>query len=372
MRTMPNPGERRMVAGSQPPGPGVAGRMLRWSASRLYSHTPLGSMARWMANRYTRSAAKSGLRALQLRRRQDASCQIFMYHRVNDQHDPYFYALPVAQFRAQMEYLARNFRFVTLDELGDGNVRANGRKFNVAITFDDGYRDNFLYAFPILKEMGIPATIFVATGYVESGQLPWYDRVRLAFKSTRQSAVALPGNGARPYSLETETSRLNALARSLDLLRGVDEAARARLLEELFKKLDLPANLELPHTMLTWDEILSMRRQGISFGAHTITHPVLATLSKCRMEEEIKGSKKVLEDRLQSPVRHFAYPFGKPSDFGPEAKGVVQAAGFSTAVTTVIGVNSPAQDRFELKRFSLREPDWGLYRLKLDWYRMCE
>jgi peptidoglycan/xylan/chitin deacetylase (PgdA/CDA1 family) len=121
--------------------------------------------------------------------------------------------------------------------------------------------------------------------------------------------------------------------------------------------------------MLSWEEVRRMNKAGITFGAHTVTHPVLAGIPLERIEAEVSGSKKTIEQRLQAPARHFAYPFGKPSDVGPLAKQVVQNAGFETAVTTVIGLNGPEEDRFELKRYSITDPDVGMFALKLDWYR---
>jgi peptidoglycan/xylan/chitin deacetylase (PgdA/CDA1 family) len=122
--------------------------------------------------------------------------------------------------------------------------------------------------------------------------------------------------------------------------------------------------------MLGWNEIRQMNKNGISFGAHTVTHPVLGSLPVSRLQEEIAGSKATVENRLQVPVRHFAYPFGKQADFIGEAKQVVQAAGFQTAVTTVAGFNGPGQDLLELKRFNINESDPALFGLKYDWSRM--
>jgi peptidoglycan/xylan/chitin deacetylase (PgdA/CDA1 family) len=296
-----------------------------------------------------------------------------MYHRVNDDHDPFFlYAMPVSQFRQQMEYLTRNFHVISLDQIARGDFSSNGQKHCVAITFDDGYRDNFLCAFPVLKELGIPATIFLATGYIESGELPWYDQVCLAFKLTLQSRISLSEVHGKDLSLDTRNARLHTLQHTLAVLRAVNEATRLQLLRELFQQLRVPARLNLPNVMLSWDEVRRMSKQGIGFGAHTVTHPVLASLSGERLEDEVVGSKKTVENRLQLPVRHFAYPFGKPFDVGPEAKRLVKAAGFETAVTTVSGINDPAQDPFELKRFGLREPDMGMFSLKVDWNRMSD
>lgn len=345
----------------------MKGLVLR-TAACAYKNTPLGAMARHLSSRYTLDAASRGL--MRLHRRSMPACQIFIYHRVNDDGDPFFYATPVAEFERQMKYLARNFRMASLDDIAGGNFPVNGHKCCVAVTFDDGYRDNFTYALPILKKLGIPATIFLATGCIESGEIPWYDQVRLAFKLTVQPRLSLGALGGPCASLETDARRVEASERTLAWLRSLDESGRRRGLAEVFRELAVPAGLNLRNTMLRWEDIRLMAKQGISFGAHTVTHPVLAGLSVQRLQEEIGGSKRAVEARLQLPVRHFAYPFGKHADFSPQAKRVVQEAGFQTAATTVFGINGQDDDRFELKRFGLWEHDMGLFGLRLDWYRM--
>jgi CelD/BcsL family acetyltransferase involved in cellulose biosynthesis/peptidoglycan/xylan/chitin deacetylase (PgdA/CDA1 family) len=345
-------------------------RLMRWSASRLYVRTPLGDATRHLATQYTWQSPVLGRGVSRLQPRTQPVCTIFVYHRVNDDKDPFFYAMAVSRFRAEMEYLAKNFHLVSLDQLAGGQVPSNGHKYCVAVTFDDGYRDNFLYAFPILQKLGIPATIFLTTGYIESGQLPWYDQVRLAFKLTKQPRIDLHEIGGPDSCFDANGGRLQALAHTLNWLRQVDESTRLRQLGEVFRALRVSGPLNLPNTLLAWDEIRQMSRRGITFGAHTVTHPVLAKLPVPRLQEEILGSKKTVEARLQRSIQHFAYPFGKKADFSADAKQVVQAAGFLSAVTTISGVNDSEQDRYELKRFCLREPDIGMFGLKLDWYRI--
>ncbi|HKF04028.1 MAG TPA: GNAT family N-acetyltransferase [Candidatus Sulfotelmatobacter sp.] len=360
--------QRRWSKSRSEAGPAMR-RLVRWSISRIYSHTPFGAVSRYLANRYslnvnryTPAKRDSGLAPV---------CIIFRYHRVNDHQDPFFEALPVSRFRAQMEYLIKHFHVVTLDELVGGEMPCNDETCSVAITFDDGYRDNFVHAFPILKELGIPATIFLTTGYIETGRLPWYDQVRLSFKLTSKQQFSFSAVGDLRADLSSNAARLKAMRQTLSWLRMTTDTNRLCLLPELFKNLRVSGELNLPGTMLEWDEIRKMNRENISFGAHTITHPVLGGLSVRRLEEEILGSKKEVEDRLQASVRHFAYPFGKHVDFDGDAKTIVRAAGFLTAVTTISGVNRPGQDPLELKRVSLDEPDRGLFGLKLDWSRMC-
>jgi hypothetical protein len=227
-----------------------------------------------------------------------------------------------------------------------------------------------LNAFPILRRFKVPATVFLTTGYIDSGELTWYDQVRLAFKLTTQSTISLKDIGGSTVSLKDESSRLSALRSCLDWLRMTSDPDRVLWLPKLFAELRVPRPLELPGTMLRWDEVRRMSKENITFGAHTVTHPVLGGLKSSQLRDEIAGSKQTIEDKLQSPVRHFAYPFGKHSDFTREAKNVVREVGFKTAVTTISGINGPATDRFELRRMGFDEPDPGLFGLKLDWLRV--
>ena len=345
--------------------------LARRGMASLYSLPPVGKVGRIVASQYCVNATlgKPWYRSIQ-RRRPGPICQILIFHRVNDDRDPFLGATPVSEFRAQIGYLAKNFPLVTLDQVASGEF-SQRHDYCVAITFDDGYRDNLLHALPVLRELGVPATIFLATGYIETGELPWYDQLGVAFKLSMQKRLALGDIGGPECSLDNQSDRLQALEQCSRWLRTVDEPTRLKSQCELFRALRVPQVLNLPNMMLSWDEIRRMSRQGMSFGAHTVTHPVTATLSKARLEQEIGGSKQTIEAKLQLPVKHFAYPFGRPRDYSLEAKHVVQELGFSSAVTTSWGFNSPHDDRFELKRCQPWEADPLMFALKLDWYRFA-
>jgi CelD/BcsL family acetyltransferase involved in cellulose biosynthesis/peptidoglycan/xylan/chitin deacetylase (PgdA/CDA1 family) len=340
-------------------------------AASLYSLPTMRKVGRSLVARYcvNPTSGKPWYNSIQ-ERQSGPTCQILIFHRINDDRDAFLGATPVAEFRAQIEYLAKNFPMVTLDQVANGDFPL-GHPYCVAITFDDGYRDNFLHALPALNEFGVPATIFLATGYIESGDLPWYDQLGLAFKLTMQKCLALHEIGGPECSMEHQSDRLRALEQCSRWLRAVDEPTRVKSQAELFRALRVPATLNLPNMMLSWDEIRRMSKQGISFGAHTVTHPVTATLSKQRLEQEIGCSKRTIEEKLHLPVKHFAYPFGRPQDYSLQAKHVVQQLGFSSAVTTTWGFNSPHDDLFELKRCQPWEADPLIFGLKLDWYRFA-
>jgi peptidoglycan/xylan/chitin deacetylase (PgdA/CDA1 family)/CelD/BcsL family acetyltransferase involved in cellulose biosynthesis len=350
--------------------PGARG-LIRRLAHRLYVGTPVGAMGRSLADRFELAAPRRKLLRVAFERRRVPVLHILMFHRVNDDGDLFFSnALPVRVFRGQMEYLAKHFPVVSLDDFSGKGLPQNGRKYYVAITFDDGYRDNFLHAFPVLRELGLPATVFLTTGYVESGEPPWYDQVCLAFKLTTQTRLSLAEGGGPESNLAQSEERLEALQKTLAWLRTLGEESRREALGELFRALRVPTPLTLPNVMLNWSEIRQMARNGVRFGAHTVTHPVLAKLPPERLQEEILGSKKVIEERLQMPVRHFSYPFGRSFDIGEEAKGVVQQAGFETAVTTIWGFNRPGDDPYSLRRFTPWETALGAFAIRLDWFRL--
>jgi CelD/BcsL family acetyltransferase involved in cellulose biosynthesis/peptidoglycan/xylan/chitin deacetylase (PgdA/CDA1 family) len=345
-------------------------RLLRSLASLAYSFAPVSATGRAIATSYTWRRSFQGW-CIAIRRRERSVLHIFQYHRVNDDADPFFGGLAIDLFRAQMEYISRNFPIVALDQVA-ANDLSSGHRYYAALTFDDGYRDNFSCAFPILKRLGIPATIFLATEYVDSDQLPWYDQVRLAFKLTTRTKFVIEDRGGPGGSLTIRSSRLRSMEQTLGWLRQMPDAERRLALSKVYDALAVPSALNLPNQMLHWEDVRQMSKHRISFGAHTVTHPVLSRISKSQLKPEIAGSKRAIENRLQRPVLHFAYPFGQARDFNAQAKLAVRDAGFKTAVTTIWGLNEPDDDLLELKRFTPWESNLVDFKMKLDWFRFRE
>jgi len=345
-------------------------RIFRWSISRAYSSTPFGTVGRHLASNYVWSSRNGSSRGRKLRQRRAPICQILIFHRINDDNDPFLAASPVKAFEMQMEYIAKHFPVISLDKLANGEWAKGGEKFCLAVTFDDGYRDNYLNAFPILKRLGVPATIFLTTGCIEKSTLPWYDQVSLGFKLTTRPSLNLRGLGGPEATMDSTGTRLLAMRETLEWLWGLPTSERLRSLPELFHALRVPTSLNLPNFMLNWDEVREMGKQGIGFGAHTVRHPVLSKTSRDGVVEEIQESKKNIELQIRQPVRHFAYPFGRCGDFTADTKVILREAGFETAVTTIPGYNGLNDDPLELKRFSPWAQDRGMFALQMDWRRL--
>ncbi len=249
-----------------------------------------------------------------------------------------------------MAYVSSRFRVLSLQELVAG-LRGGTLPDNaIAVTLDDGYRDNYLHAFPILQRYSIPATIFLATSVIGSDRRLWHDEVFSAFRETAESTLEPFGPEGIRGSLGTVDDRLRLQYAFLAHIRTLSEAQRAEAVSRLRHALRVGPPAAASGLMLSWEEVRIMNRAGIHFGSHTATHPILSRVDRAQALREIVESKRTIEEQLGVPVHGFAYPNGSRSDFLPETKTLIQSAGYTYAVTTIHGSNEPESDVFELRR----------------------
>ena len=263
-----------------------------------------------------------------------------------------------------MEFLVTHFTVRSLEAALDGIRRDDGVNDVVVVTFDDGYMDNFVNAFPVLRRLSIPATIFLATDAVGTDRSLWHDRVFAAFRETSAPTLKDFGVPAATYSLRTVEDKLRAQASILEFLRRHDTPSRSAWIERLTERLQVEDRRMAPDLMLRWQEVRSMQAAGISFGSHSVTHPILSRVTAVEAEREIVESKRRIEECLGVEVRTFAYPNGRPGDFDETTKRLLQNAGYTCAVTTTPGMNTPGQDPFELKRGQPWDEDTATFALK--------
>jgi peptidoglycan/xylan/chitin deacetylase (PgdA/CDA1 family) len=238
-----------------------------------------------------------------------------------------------------MTYLARRFRILPLAELV-ASLR-EGRPIPpraMAITFDDGYRDNLTEAAPIMHALGIPATLFFATGPQEREEPFWWDTLELVGRSPEfRAAVKRASLG--------EFRRLVAQS-----LAELTPAAARGAIEQLY---------------MNWDELRTWQRLGMDVGAHTATHPILAKLSPAEMAEEILPSRARLERELDRPITLFAYPNGKAADYSDHTRHLLAENGFTAACTTIEAMNDATTDLFSLRRFIARDESLPFFALRI-------
>lgn len=302
-----------------------------------------------------------------LRRVNKPKFVILCYHRVGSGGVPLFSALSPRLFEAQMRYLRDNYRIVSLDQLYRECQEPAQAKPAVVVTFDDGYRDLYRYAFPALRKYQVPATIYLVAGSIESGEVPWYDRVFLLFRHS-PAVLDLSRFGLGQWELDDPQSSLEAAWTLICQMRGMPDSKRQQICEALAGMPGVPPE-DLRDRMLTWEQIREMQSEGISFGGHTMTHPVVSQLGPVALEYELGDSKQLLESRLQKAVTDFAYPFGKPEDCGSWAPQVLARFGYRTAATTVLGVNSPLTHCYSLRRMQIGD-DGSVATFAFDLWRL--
>jgi peptidoglycan/xylan/chitin deacetylase (PgdA/CDA1 family) len=289
--------------------------------------------------------------------------QIIVLHKVSTDHHPFFKPLPPDDFENQLVFLKRFYCVLPLTELVDRSAKRDLPLRSVAITFDDGYRDNYEYAFPLLKKHKIRATIFLTTRAIGNNLVLWHDRIFDALRFTQKSHVKLSALQNCELQLHTEKAKVNALAAILSCAKRSMPEERLHLIEELESELAPNIAKELRTPMLSWDQVREMHGMGIDFGSHTVTHAIVSKLDERQLRIELAESKLEIENQIREPINLFAYPNGSQADFNDEAKAMLKGLGYRAAVTTMRGFNTCFQDPLELKRGQPWQHDMEQFRM---------
>jgi len=286
------------------------------------------------------------------------------YHRIgagdgNPFDDAVFSALP-NDFESQVAYLQRHFRLLSLKELVDfSHKEFQFTECCALITFDDGYRDNFDVAYPILHKLGAPAVFFVPTDYIENPRLPWWDQIAYVVKKTERPVLSLKTDPPMSLDLKT-TGRQKAVFEILQAFKSAKEANEAGFLSQLAEA----AEVQVDRTALgrelfmTWDDLNQMVKGGMSIGSHTHTHQILSQLSEADQRKELVLSRDILQERLKQPVTSVSYPVGRCDMFTATTKRLCQELGYRLGFSFYRGNNRPGQtDPLDIKRLGINSTD---------------
>jgi peptidoglycan/xylan/chitin deacetylase (PgdA/CDA1 family) len=276
---------------------------------------------------------------------------ILIYHRVFAQPDAFHADVPdTTMFSWQMQLLHRYYNVVPLAQaielLKSGELPAR----TACVTFDDGYADNFLHALPVLKQWQIPATFFVASGFLNGGMM-WNDVVLESIRHFEDGQLDLQTVGLDQYILGNLQSRQQLVAQLLPTIKYMSLSQRNEVthyLAELAKH-QLPDDL-----MMTTEQLKQLHASGMEIGGHTVSHPILSSLTTQQAEQEIGDGREQLSALLDGAIiRYFAYPNGKPEqDFTSEHANIVKQLGFEGAVSTRCSSAAIDCDLYQLPRFT--------------------
>jgi peptidoglycan/xylan/chitin deacetylase (PgdA/CDA1 family) len=276
---------------------------------------------------------------------------VLIFHRVLPQADPLFPEEPCAQrFEALVSLLARSFNLMTVGE-AHARWQAGGLPSRAAvITFDDGYADNATVALPILQRHGVPATFFVASGFLDGGRM-WNDTVIESVRRAPAGPVDLGFLGLGTLGLHDVASRRQAIDTVLPRIKYLGLRAREPVLQQLHQACGAP---QLPDDlMMTSAQLRRLHAAGMEIGAHTVMHPILTALPDTEAERELREGRQRLQQITGAPVDVLAYPNGKPGvDYDARHVAMVRALGFRCAVSTARGTVRPGSDAHQWPRFT--------------------
>jgi peptidoglycan/xylan/chitin deacetylase (PgdA/CDA1 family) len=293
-------------------------------ALQMMSSTGVFSAFRWMNRR----------RAL-----------VLMYHRFAETETQG--RVSAEQFAAHLEYLKSNYRVLPLAEIVENLNSGKPLPDNAAaITIDDGYRDVYDIAFPLLKQHGIPATLFAITDFLDRKCWLWTDKARFLAANASKTEIEFETG---KFSLNGAASRKSVAAKINEHLKRLPDEAKEKQLENLQKTfaVDLPVLPPEEFAAIHWNEAKEMDGDSVAIESHTVSHPILTRVADERLRFELTESRRRLSEILGRRVDLFCYPNG---GFDARARQFVREAGYKAAVTTEIGFNDTRSDRFALNR----------------------
>lgn len=274
---------------------------------------------------------------------------VVMYHRISENEDTP--ATSARAFAEQISYLTAHYRLMPLSDLADS--LASGRKLPpgaAAITIDDGYRDTYEVALPILRRYDAPAAVFVVTDFVDEKAWLWTDKLRYLILRTEAERFETVIKGrSLLLNFSGRASRLEAAGCINTVLKTLPDEEKNEAIDRIALSLGLqiPPKPPSEFSSLTWEQLREMVSAGIEIGSHTVTHPILTNISREQLQRELRESRARIASMLNREVTLFCYPNGNAN---ASVRREVKREGYKCALTTERGFNDERSDLFALKR----------------------
>ena len=264
---------------------------------------------------------------------------VLCYHRIlpddefeADKSPNYNLIMPTSKFAEQNEFLSENHEVVSMDGLVDyleSEPDRDANKFVVAVTFDDGYKDNLTHALPILEQYNIPATIYITTRFPEGDTWMWWNEI---WDYLDNNAALEVNDVPEGLTISTLRQKIKCFNKLFDWILNLSYEKQKKYVETITKSV---ARKQYSNLCLNWEEIKILDQHPlVTIGAHTNSHPNLKKLTEQEAFAEMRDSKNLLEEKLKHSVEHFAYPFGTHNEADVREFELASRCGFRTAVTT--------------------------------------
>ena len=288
---------------------------------------------------------------------------IIYYHNIissePDEYDSRADRMPLETFQCHMDCLRRRFHPISLPQYLRQLRDCESDPKAVVVTFDDGCYGVYTHAAPILRELGIPATVFVVTDIPDAGEFTILrsDEIEIAFRLTTKLCYTIPSQDNSTYPLVTLTDRMNFMRELKERLKAMPEERRRHVHKAVLDRLGVSseqcreyARSREKYRTLTWDELRELHGQGWTIGSHTRTHRTLGQLDPPAIKAELEGSLGSLRRELGISEVAFAYPHGGVADIGPDGAQAVSEAGYSCGLSTLSQTREEWDNRYVLPR----------------------
>jgi peptidoglycan/xylan/chitin deacetylase (PgdA/CDA1 family) len=321
----------------------------------------------------------------------DNPIRILFAHDIIDTDDDLYeikYALGdlnVTDFVKRIEYLKRHYKFITIENaLKMLKYNRNQRERNcIVLTFDDGYKSVFTRAYPILKKFNIPATVFLSTNYIrdnsqsgstECKNIIWYDKLLHAVNTTRSRQISILDGIGPLYPISTLPQKKIFIEHTCKYLKGINEINKKEVFRNLLDRLGYfddeyvssTPNKNCSIMMLSWDEVKEMFGSGlVSFGCHSMSHPIMSRIPLDEARQEIIGSKAKIEEKLGIRITTFAFPNGHEEDFNGDHINLLEQLNFQGAFTTINHGNNHLNNTMRLGRDGFDNDEWYYFVLRM-------
>jgi peptidoglycan/xylan/chitin deacetylase (PgdA/CDA1 family) len=289
----------------------------------------------------------------------------FNFHRIGDwrktRFDPCVFSCNSEQLDDLIIFFKQNFDIISIAkavELVNQNPQKVYGKYLV-ITFDDGYKDNYTQAFPVLKRHNVPACFYIATSLIGNKKLPWWDRIAYNYKKNKFQSIKLSSWAKTVKHKGDDKGFVRDILAATKISKDPIEV-QLNEIEQLF-----PLEGELPtQEFLSWENLSEMILHGMDVGAHSHNHEILANLSQEQIIYELTHSKMLIEQNLSYPVNSFSYPVGSQGTYNESVTKALVDCGYDIAFNFQPGINvNVSENRYDLRRFSI-EPSTTIHSLK--------
>lgn len=223
----------------------------------------------------------------------------------------------------------------------------------VAVTFDDGFKNNFQFAAPILEKYKIPAVFYICAGMVGTDKMFWVDQIEDCFNLTSQSMIEIQLDKRYQFDLTSARMKIVALDKVKQFCKNNTAKEKNRVLTELSDECAVIPNVthSINYEMMSWDEVITMDKNPLfTIGGHTLYHDIMTSQAITIVDEDAKETLALLEAKLGHPVCHFAYPEGQAHHYSQSVINLLKKRGIICCPSAIEGINPPGADLFHLKR----------------------